>query len=97
MTLQGCRKCPVHGVCGPTALTDADGPQPGWSALTGQTFEQYHGYRWSNAVHPDDRAGSIASWREAVAEKTTYIWEHRVLVTTRLSDLHDPRCADSGR
>ena len=69
----------VHGVLWTnTADGRMVGAQPGWSALTGQTFEEYQGYGWSNAVHPDDRAGSIASWREAVAEKTTYIWEHRV-------------------
>lgn len=69
----------VHGVLWTnTADGRMSGPQPGWTALTGQTFEEYQGYGWSNAVHPDDRAGSVASWREAVAEKTTYVWEHRV-------------------
>lgn len=75
-------KAAVNAVHGVLWTNTADGrmlgPQPGWSALTGQTFEDYQGYGWSNAVHPDDRAGSIASWREAVAEKTTYVWEHRV-------------------
>ncbi|WP_137133241.1 PAS domain-containing protein [Rhizobium sp. FKY42] len=69
----------VHGVLWTnTADGRMVGPQPGWSSLTGQNFEEYQGYGWSNAVHPDDRAGSIASWREAVAGKTTYVWEHRV-------------------
>jgi PAS domain S-box-containing protein len=54
------------------------GDQPGWAALTGQSLEEYQNYGWANAVHPDDRAGSVASWQAAVASKSTYIWEHRV-------------------
>lgn len=54
------------------------GEQQGWASLTGQSFEEYQNYGWSNAVHPDDRAGSVASWQAAVASKATYIWEHRV-------------------
>lgn len=30
-------------------------PQPGWSAYTGQSFEQLRGWGWLNAVHPDDQ------------------------------------------
>lgn len=54
------------------------GEQPGWQALTGQSQAEYEGYGWARAVHLEDQAGSVASWREAVAQKTTYIWEHRV-------------------
>ncbi|NTJ44391.1 PAS domain S-box protein [Agrobacterium larrymoorei] len=54
------------------------GEQPGWSALTGQSADQYQGFGWSEAVHPEDREGSINSWNKAVAAKATYVWEHRV-------------------
>jgi PAS domain S-box-containing protein len=54
------------------------GEQTGWSGLTGQSYEAYQGYGWADAVHPDDRQGSIDSWNRAVAAKSTYIWEHRV-------------------
>jgi PAS domain S-box-containing protein len=54
------------------------GEQPGWAALTGQRLEEYQGYGWANAVHPDDRQASIDSWNEAVAEHRPYIFEHRV-------------------
>ncbi|MFD1747425.1 PAS domain-containing protein [Rhizobium helianthi] len=54
------------------------GEQPGWASLTGQAQEEYRDYGWADAVHPEDRVASIASWREAVATKSTYIWEHRV-------------------
>lgn len=69
----------VHGVLW---TNSADGrmvgEQPGWSAITGQTFEQYQGFGWANAVHPDDSAGTIVAWNEAVATKGMFIHEHRV-------------------
>ncbi|SFE97803.1 PAS domain S-box-containing protein [Methylobacterium sp. yr596] len=52
--------------------------QPAWAALTGQTPEQYVGFGWAEAVHPDDRAASVESWNAAVAERRRYTHEHRV-------------------
>lgn len=69
----------IHGVLwtnGPEG--EMTGAQPGWAALTGQSPEEYLGYGWAEAVHPEDRAGSVESWRAAVAAKRTYTWEHRV-------------------
>lgn len=57
------------------------GEQRGWAALTGQDQEAYQGYGWSEAVHPDDRAGTIAAWEQAVATRSTFEWEHRVRCT----------------
>lgn len=54
------------------------GEQPGWSALTGQSHEEYQGYGWSRAVHPEDAQASINAWKAAVAEQRTFIFEHRV-------------------
>ncbi|MDH2326236.1 response regulator [Cereibacter sp. SYSU M97828] len=54
------------------------GDQPGWSRLTGQTPDEYEGYGWTAAVHPDDRAGSLAAWQASVASRTTFVHEHRV-------------------
>ena len=69
----------IHGVLWTnTADGRMLGEQAGWASLTGQSFEEYQNYGWSDAVHPDDRAGSVASWQAAVASKSTYIWEHRV-------------------
>jgi PAS domain S-box-containing protein len=69
----------VHGILW---TNSADGrmvgEQPGWSALTGQTPDEYQGYGWSNAVHPDDSAGSVEAWQQAVATKTMFVYEHRV-------------------
>ena len=54
------------------------GEQPAWSALTGQTRDEYQGYGWSTAVHPDDAQPSIDAWNAAVAERRTFVFEHRV-------------------
>lgn len=50
--------------------TDADGvvvaDSPSWRAYTGQTQEEWIGYGWLNAIHPDDRAYVEKQWREAI-------------------------------
>ncbi|MHA4844887.1 PAS domain-containing sensor histidine kinase [Flavitalea antarctica] len=54
------------------------GEQKGWAKLTGQSFEEYQHYGWAQAVHPEDAAASINAWNEAVRERKTFIYEHRV-------------------
>jgi PAS domain S-box-containing protein len=54
------------------------GEQPGWAALTGQTREQYEGFGWAAAVHPDDAQPTVDAWNAAVAERRTFVFEHRV-------------------
>ena len=54
------------------------GEQPGWQHLTGQRFDEYQGYGWSEAVHPEDRASTVEAWNKAVASRTTFVFEHRV-------------------
>ena len=54
------------------------GEQPGWAQLTGQSEAEYQGYGWADAVHPEDRQPSIDAWNEAVAQRKTFVWEHRV-------------------
>jgi PAS domain S-box-containing protein len=41
--------------------------QPTWEAFTGQTPEEYRGWGWMKAVHPDDREHLGERWRKAVA------------------------------
>ena len=57
---------------------EMQGEQPGWSNFTGQTLEQYKGYGWSTAVHPDDAQPTIDAWQEAVRERRLFSFEHRV-------------------
>jgi PAS domain S-box-containing protein len=60
------------------AAGQMEGEQPGWAALTGQTFEQYQGFGWAKAVHPDDAPSSVEAWKQAVSERKPYLFEHRL-------------------
>jgi PAS domain S-box-containing protein len=57
-----------------------EGDQPGWAALTGQTREQYRGYGWSAAVHPEDAQASVDAWNVAVAKREPFDFQHRVRI-----------------
>lgn len=48
------------------------GEQPSWSAFTGQTYDEYKGWGWLNAVHPDDRNHTVQVWSTALANSTFY-------------------------
>ena len=54
------------------------GEQPGWQHLTGQCFDEYQGYGWSEAVHPEDRDNTVEAWNRAVEARSTFVFEHRV-------------------
>jgi PAS domain S-box-containing protein len=60
------------------AAGEMEGEQPVWAALTGQTYDDYQGFGWSKAVHPDDAKPTIDAWKAAVIERRTFIFEHRV-------------------
>ncbi len=36
---------------------------PTWRAFTGQTYEQWKGFGWLDALHPDDRERVAAAWQ----------------------------------
>jgi PAS domain S-box-containing protein len=55
------------------------GDQPGWRGFTGQTREQSAGLSWLQALHPEDRAATELAWRHAVATRSVFESEHRVL------------------
>ncbi|HEU4740557.1 MAG TPA: PAS domain S-box protein [Meiothermus sp.] len=52
--------------------------QPGWAAFTGQRFEEYQGWGWLEAVHPEDQEHTARVWSEAVREHKPYQVEHRL-------------------
>jgi PAS domain S-box-containing protein len=52
--------------------------QPGWSAFTGQPREEYQGWGWLEAVHPEDRERSVRAWEDALATHTSFQVEHRL-------------------
>ncbi|WP_457103779.1 MHYT domain-containing protein [Methylobacterium sp. P5_C11] len=74
----------IQAVRGVLWTNDAEGrmlgDQPGWSAITGQTRDEYQGHGWADAVHPDDVQASVDTWNDTVRARRTYIHEHRVRV-----------------
>jgi len=54
------------------------GLQLGWTAFTGQSEEEYAGFGWQEAIHPDDRDATLELWQHAVAECRPYEAEHRL-------------------
>jgi PAS domain S-box-containing protein len=60
------------------AAGEMEGDQPGWAKLTGQSYEDYQGYGWAKAVHPDDAQPTVDAWHAALAERRLFIFEHRV-------------------
>lgn len=52
--------------------------QPEWARFTGQSFEEYRGEGWLEAVHPADRAGAAAEWSHAYSTTSLYQSEHRL-------------------
>jgi PAS domain S-box-containing protein len=51
---------------------------PEWSAFTGQTNDEVKGWGWLQAIHPDDRAQTAASWSTAVLNESPLRMEYRV-------------------
>jgi len=52
--------------------------QLGWSRFTGQTFDEYKGWGWLDAVHPDDRATTKEIWTSTLSRQTPCEMEHRL-------------------
>lgn len=60
------------------AQGEMEGQQTGWASLTGQNYDDYQGYGWAKAIHPDDAQASVDAWNKAVANRSTFEFEHRV-------------------
>ena len=54
------------------------GEQPGWTGLTGQSRDDYEGYGWTTAVHPEDAQPTLDAWKQSVANRTPFVFEHRI-------------------
>jgi PAS domain S-box-containing protein len=52
--------------------------QPSWAAFTAQSFEEYRGWGWLQAIHPDDRAATAQAWSTALVDRTLYHVEYRL-------------------
>ena len=51
---------------------------PSWRNFTGQTYEEWQGSGWLDALHPDDREPAAAAWRDAVSSRSMYETEYRL-------------------
>ncbi|WP_165252529.1 sensor domain-containing protein [Paludisphaera soli] len=60
------------------ATGEFESEQAGWSAFTGQSFEDLKGWGWLDAVHPDDREETCRAWSRSVADRVVYQVEHRL-------------------
>ncbi len=61
-----------------SAQGEMRGEQPGWASLTGQQLEDYQGFGWARAVHPEDAPGTTEAWLRAVRKRCAFVYEHRV-------------------
>lgn len=62
--------------------TNPDGEMiscPSWGAFTGQSPEEYRGWGWLEAIHPDDQLSTQSIWRAALATLQPYEAEYRLL------------------
>jgi len=66
----------VVWVAAPDGSMQEDSPE--WRWITGQTQEQYAGFGWLNAVHPEDRERVERDWRECVRTGKTFDDRYRI-------------------
>ncbi|WP_338871007.1 PAS domain-containing protein [Myxococcus stipitatus] len=52
---------------------------PSWREYTGQSFEEWKGEGWLNAIHPEDRQAAARAWRAAVTDVRPYEVECRMI------------------
>lgn len=55
---------------------------PSWRAFTGQTYDEWKGTGWLEALHPEDRATALAAWTQAVGTNEIYNVEYRLKHTS---------------
>ena len=63
--------------CDPQGRVSEDSPS--WRAYTGQTFEQWRGYGYVDAIHPDDRDAVMARWQEGLKKGVPVANEYRLI------------------
>ncbi len=72
----------VQGFAQAVWETDAQGAvhadSPSWRRLTGQSVNEWLGFGWVAAVHPDDRHFLLRHWQEALAEGAPLNAEYRM-------------------
>lgn len=51
---------------------------PEWGKLTGQSYAEYCGFGWMDAIHPADLVVAKRDWEEAAKGADSFISTHRV-------------------
>jgi PAS domain S-box-containing protein len=52
---------------------------PSWRDFTGQTYEEWTGHGWLDAIHPEDRERTAREWADTIAGRTpTFETEYRL-------------------
>lgn len=63
-------------------ITNAEGlvneDSPSWRGFTGQTFEEWSGEGWLDAIHPDDREATMAAWKKAISSNSDFRCDYRL-------------------
>lgn len=60
----------------PTGEVLADSPS--WRSFTGQTYEEWKGFGWTDALHPDDVQRILVPWKQAITERAIFECEYRL-------------------
>jgi len=51
---------------------------PSWRAFTGQSYAQWKGSGWLDAIHPEDRERAERAWAESMRDQRVYEVEYRL-------------------
>lgn len=51
---------------------------PSWRAFTGRAYQEWRGFGWLDAIHPDDRERTELLWRQAVESRNRFSTEYRI-------------------
>jgi PAS domain S-box-containing protein len=72
----------INGIAQATWEAASDGTvevdSPTWRAFTGQSYEQWRGIGWADAIHPDDRESTVRKWRRTVSDRQPVDAEYRL-------------------
>jgi PAS domain S-box-containing protein len=60
----------------PDGLIETDSPS--WRAFTGQSYDDWKGYGWVTAIHPDDRVATMRKWRDTINDQQSVEAQYRL-------------------
>jgi len=49
-----------------------------WRTYTGQSYDDWKGYGWVTAIHPDDRIATVRKWRDTVHDQQSVEAQYRL-------------------